>query len=364
MTSETQPEKQSPHSPAASPSGPGRPPAVDNLLSALGNSVVGQDDVVRQVLASLLAEGHALIVGVPGLAKTLLVRSLAALLSLDFKRIQFTPDLMPSDITGTTLIGADAGGQRAFRFLPGPLFANIVLADEINRTPPKTQAALMEAMEERQVTAAGQRLPLPRPFFVLATQNPIEQEGTYPLPVSQLDRFLFQIDIDYPTEEEEFRVVQRTTSAYDAPLASVISRERILEMIARVRAVAIPLPLIDYASRIVRQTRPHREDAPAFVRETIAWGAGPRAVQSMLLAGKSLAFLDGRSEVSYDDLHAIVHPALRHRLVLTYHAEAESLRVDDLIDRVIESLPDGRYRRRPAGAGARKGLFARILSRK
>jgi len=283
------------------------------------------------------------LTGVPGLAKTLLIQSIASLVSLDFKRIQFTPDLMPTDITGATLIQDNDAGDRGFHFLRGPIFANVILADEINRTPPKTQSALMEAMEERQITASGQRLPLPRPFFVLATQNPIEQEGTYPLPVSQLDRFHQSIQIDYPSGDEEFEIVQQTTSAYDATLDPLLSRDQILEAIRLVEAIEISDAMVDYASRVVRRTRPTSPDAPDFVREWISWGAGPRAIQSVLSGARSLAFVAGRARVEPDDLHAIAHSALRHRLLRTYHAEAEGIDIDGVIDRVLESMPDGLY---------------------
>jgi MoxR-like ATPase len=328
------------------------------LRSRLANRIVGQEEVVREVIAAILSEGHCLIVGVPGLAKTLLIRSIAALLSLEFKRIQFTPDLMPSDITGATLIRESRAGGRGFHFLRGPIFANVILADEINRTPPKTQAALMEAMEERQVTAAGQRLPLPRPFFVLATQNPIEQEGTYPLPVSQLDRFQQEIRIDYPSGDEEFAIVQLTTSAYQCELEPLLDRADLLDAIALARRVRVSERLIDYAARLVRRTRPSSPDAPDFVREWVSWGAGPRAIQSLLAAARSLAFLAGRVEVIADDLHSIVHSTLRHRILRTYHAEAEGVGVDLVIDRILESMPDGLQVPRGAAAtraGGRSG---------
>jgi len=333
---------------------------LSELKEELKKLIVGQEEVVDQVLAAILAEGHCLLVGVPGLAKTLMVRSLAGLLSLDFKRIQFTPDLMPSDITGTTLIRTDAVSERGFHFLRGPIFANIILADEINRTPPKTQAALMEAMEERQVTAGGQRLPLGRPFFVLATQNPIEQEGTYPLPVSQLDRFLLKIHVDYPTEDEEFRVVLRTTSSYDAKLEPRLGREQMREIIDLVQRTVVSGSILDYAASIVRQTRPQSTEAPPFVQKSIAWGAGPRAVQAMIMGSKSLAFLDGRTEVTVDDIHQIARPVLRHRLVLSFHAEAEGIDPDSLVDQILVGL--GRYELpQDETQSPRKGLLARLI---
>ena len=309
-----------------------------DLRSELRKRIVGQDEVITQLLAAILAEGHCLIIGLPGLAKTLLVSSVAELLSLEFKRIQFTPDLMPSDITGTTIIHDDPGGQRAFRFLQGPIFANIILADEINRTPPKTQAALMEAMEERQISVGGRRMELARPFFVLATQNPIEQEGTYPLPVSQLDRFLFNILMDYPSEPEEFRVLVITTSTYRASLSRVFQREQVVEMIRLVPRIDAPGDLLDQASRIVRATRPSSPEASSFTREYVAWGGGPRATRALILAAKAMALMAGRPGISAEDLHAVALPTLRHRMLLRYHAQAEGIRADDVLRRVLSSF--------------------------
>ena len=336
---------------------------LEALRDHLKKRIVGQERVITQMLASILADGHCLLVGVPGLAKTLMISTLASVLTLSFKRIQFTPDLMPSDITGATIIRNDPVTGRDFHFLRGPVFANIILADEINRTPPKTQSALMEAMEERQVTAGGTRMPLSRPFFVLATQNPIEQEGTYPLPISQLDRFLFMIHVDYPTEDEEFRVVLRTTSTYDTEIEPLLEREQLLEIQSLVRRIEISAQLVDYAARIVRLSRPHAIGAPSFVRESIAWGAGPRAVQSMLQTSRALAFLDGRPTVRIQDLHDIAHSVLRHRLVLSYHAEAEGIEPDGLVDKILVSL--GRYTPpEQEAAPRRRGLLARLLSRR
>ena len=331
------------------------------LQSELRKVIVGQGDVVTEVLAAVLAEGHCLLVGVPGLAKTLMIRSIASLLSLSFKRIQFTPDLMPSDITGATLIHNEPGGERDFRFLAGPIFANIILADEINRTPPKTQAALMEAMEERQVTAGGRRLPLERPFLVLATQNPIEHQGTYPLPVSQLDRFFAEVRVDYPRVDEEFLIVLRTTSSYSAALEPLVGREDVLEIIELARRIDVPPPVLDYAAAIVRHTRPATAGGPEFVREWLAWGAGPRAVQCLIQGAKAVAFLGGRTEASYEDVHRVVRPVLRHRLVLNYHAEAEGLSPDHIIEKVLVAL--GRYEPPAPAEPARKGLLSRFLSR-
>lgn len=311
---------------------------LSRLRDELHKRIVGQDEVVTQILACILAEGHCLLIGLPGLAKTMLISSLAEMLSLEFKRIQFTPDLMPSDITGTTVIRDDSFGRRDFHFLPGPLFANIILADEINRTPPKTQAALMEAMEERQISVAGKRRPLARPFFVLATQNPIEQEGTYPLPVSELDRFLFNIQIDYPNEDEEFRIVVLTTSTYRASLGKILEREQVGQMIRLVQTIAVPDDLYEYASTVVRRTRPSASDASPFTREFVAWGAGPRATKSIVLAGKAMALMAGRCQVHKEDLRAVVHPTLRHRIVLRYHAQAEGIQPDDVIDKVLEGI--------------------------
>ncbi len=311
-------------------------PLFEYLRSAIARVIVGQDRVVEQVLTALLAEGHVLIVGVPGLAKTLLVSTIARALGLTFRRIQFTPDLMPSDIAGTTIVAEDpATKQRAYRFLPGPLFANVVLADEINRTPPKTQAALMEAMEERQVTQGGKRLALDRPFFVLATQNPIEHEGTYPLPVSQLDRFLLNVAIDYPTFAEEYAIMNLTTA--DPPPAEVPSlpAEEVRAAIARIRAIPVPDALTARATALVRATRPQEPEAPEYVRELVAWGGGPRAAQAIIAAARSRAALHGREAATQADLEAVVLPALRHRLIMSYHAQAEGCTADAVLTRLM-----------------------------
>jgi MoxR-like ATPase len=333
---------------------------VEELRAQLRRRIVGQDEVTTLIFAAILAEGHCLLVGVPGLAKTLLISSFAELLSLSFKRLQFTPDLMPSDITGTTVIRDDGTGRRDFHFQKGPIFANIVLGDEINRTPPKTQAALMEAMEERQVSVAGSRVPLNRPFFVLATQNPIEQEGTYPLPVSQLDRFLFSLIMDYPQEAEEYRMVLLTTSTYSSSLEMVLDREPLLEMLDVARRIEVNEKLLDYASRIVRGTRPSSREAPPFIKEYIAWGAGPRATQSLLAGARAMALMAGRDHVLAEDIHRVALPTLRHRIILRYHAQAEGIQPDDIVMRLLRSLPDGLYAeappRRPAG-----GFLARLF---
>ncbi|HAK96728.1 MAG TPA: AAA family ATPase [Planctomycetes bacterium] len=318
------------------PAGDATPAFYSHLRAAVGRVIVGQDAVVEQMLIALLAEGHVLIVGVPGLAKTLLVSTMARVLGLGFRRIQFTPDLMPSDITGATIVAEDpVSRQRTFRFLPGPLFANVVLADEINRTPPKTQAALMEAMEERQVTQTGKRLALPRPFFVLATQNPIEQEGTYPLPVSQLDRFLFSIMIDYPSRDEEYAIMNRTTADAPVPELPPAAAEDLRAAIARARSIAVPDELAARVTALVRATRPQEPDASERVRDAVAWGGGPRAAQSVLAAAKARAALRGRGRAELDDAAAVFLPALRHRLVMTYHARAEGISPDALLETVL-----------------------------
>ena len=306
------------------------------LRRALAERIVGQDEVITQVLAALVCEGHCLVVGVPGLAKTLLFSSIAELLGLDFKRIQFTPDLMPSDITGASVIREDSSGSRAFHFLRGPIFANLILADEINRTPPKTQAALMEAMEERQVSAGGRRQKLERPFFVLATQNPIEQQGTYPLPVSQLDRFLFNITIDYPTRDEEFEVLLQTTSTYQSKLERSFSREDVLRWITAARNVETNQALVDAATAVVRATRPDDDKASEFVRSNVTWGGGPRATQSLISGARAVALMDGRGSATVDDMAAIAVPTLRHRMRLGYHAAAEGVQIDSLIENIVD----------------------------
>ena len=309
--------------------------AKSEMLSELRRIIVGQDEVVEQLLISFFARGHCLLVGVPGLAKTLLVSSLARILDLEFRRIQFTPDLMPSDITGSDILQEDpATRQRVFQFVPGPVFANIILADEINRTPPKTQAALLQAMQEYQVTCSGQTRPLPLPFFVLATQNPIEQEGTYPLPEAQLDRFLMQIAIGYPTREEELRIVQETTGSKDTELKKILSAKEVRELQEIVRKVPVPDSALQTAVTLARNSRP-LNGAPEFVSRWVAWGAGPRASQALIVAAKSRALLQGRFAVSEEDVLAVAKPILRHRLVLNFHAEAEGVRTDDLIDKLL-----------------------------
>lgn len=309
------------------------------VTSELSQVIVGQNEVIEQLLIALLARGHCLLVGVPGLAKTLLIRSLAEVLKMQFSRIQFTPDLMPSDITGTEVIQEDkTTGTRELRFLPGPIFGNLLLADEINRTPPKTQAALLEAMQEHQVTAGGRRHALPEPFFVLATQNPIEQEGTYPLPEAQLDRFMFLIQVAYPAEADEFEIIKRTTSAHQPELHPVVDAAAWLRLSRVVRQIPIADHLLQRALRLVRLTRPDSPHCPADVKQYIRWGAGPRAGQNLALAAKARAALHGRHLVLGEDLKAVILPVLRHRLVLNFHAEAEGVRADELIQRVWNSL--------------------------
>jgi MoxR-like ATPase len=310
------------------------------IKAQLHKTLVGLEDVIDQLLVSIFARGHCLLVGVPGLAKTLLVSTLARSLSLSFNRIQFTPDLMPADITGTEVIQEDrATGTRAFKFLKGPIFANVILADEINRTPPKTQAALLEAMQERQVTAGGTKYRLDQPFFVLATQNPIEQEGTYPLPEAQLDRFMFLVKVDYPSLEEEVRIVEMTTKPMKDEHAQVLTGPEILDLQEVVRRVPTPDHVVRYVLRLVRATRVTTDEAPGFVKERVAWGAGPRASQYMILAAKARALLQGRLYVATEDVRAIAHPVLRHRLITTYGAEAEGYTTDRLIDDLLETIP-------------------------
>jgi MoxR-like ATPase len=307
------------------------------IRSELAKIVVGQDEVLEQILIGIFSRGHCLLVGVPGLAKTLMISTLADSLSLAFSRIQFTPDLMPSDITGTEVIQEDrATGERKFRFLRGPIFANVILADEINRTPPKTQAALLEAMQERQVTAGGNKHELDEPFFVLATQNPIEQEGTYPLPEAQLDRFMFMIRVDYPTEEEEVEIMKRTTAGITDVVGQVLNGEEIERLQAIVRKVPISDEMIRYVLRLTRATRVQKPEAPDFIKEWLAWGAGPRASQYLILGGKARALLHGRNYVAAEDIQAVAHPVLRHRIVTNFSAEAEGITSDKIIDRLLD----------------------------
>lgn len=305
----------------------------------LSKVIVGQHDVVEQLLICLFAGGHCLITGAPGLAKTLLVSSVAKIFHLNFQRIQFTPDLMPADITGTEILEQDADGRRSLQFVPGPIFANVVLADEINRTPPKTQAALLEAMQEHQVTAAGRRYPLDEPFFVLATQNPIEMEGTYPLPEAQLDRFLFNILIDYLPPADELAVVLQTTANRPKPIEPLFSGEDVLRFHQAVRRVPIADEVATYAVRLVGATRPNRDGTPSFINDWVSWGAGLRAAQTLVLGGKAKALLNGRAHVNLDDIRSLAHPALRHRVLLSYRAEAEGVTIEDVIDKLLADVP-------------------------
>jgi MoxR-like ATPase len=311
-----------------------------SVRQELSKVIVGQDDVLEQILVCIFARGHCLLVGVPGLAKTLMISTLARCLSLSFSRIQFTPDLMPSDITGTEVIQEDRStGERKFRFLRGPIFANVILADEINRTPPKTQAALLEAMQERQVTAGGQKHVLEDPFFVLATQNPIEQEGTYPLPEAQLDRFMFNIQVDYPSEDEEVEILRRTTVTQSAEVHPVLTGAEILRLQAIVRNVPVTDEIIRYVLRLTRATRITKEEAPQYLKQWLAWGAGPRASQFLILGGKARAILHGRSYVSAEDIQAVAYPVLRHRILTNFSAEAEGVTPKTIIDRLLSETP-------------------------
>jgi len=310
----------------------------ERILAELRKVIVGQDEVVDQVLIALFTGGHCLITGVPGLAKTLLIKTVADILDLDFKRIQFTPDLMPSDITGTEILDEEQGTRR-LRFVKGPIFAQIILADEINRTPPKTQAAMLEAMQEYHVTASGRTYPLERPFFVLATQNPIELEGTYPLPEAQLDRFMFNVVVSYLSEDDEVRVVTQTTGANAPNPARVLNGAEILEYQQLVRQVIVAEEVARYAVRLVDSSRPGRQADLPFVKDWVKWGAGLRASQSLILAGKARALMQGRYHVSIADIRALAHPILRHRIIPNFYAESEKVTSDILVDRLIEAVP-------------------------
>ncbi len=308
------------------------------IKAELGKTIVGQHDVIEEILIALFAGGHCLITGAPGLAKTLLVKSIAEIFDLTFSRVQFTPDLMPADITGTEVLSeTDAGRQ--LTFVPGPVFANIVLADEINRTPPKTQAALLESMQEHQVTAAGHRHPLPQPFFVLATQNPIEMEGTYPLPEAQLDRFMFNVYIDYLPENQEVSVVQKTTGDDSEPIQSLFDADDVLRFNALVRKVPVAEDLARYAVRLAAASRPHQEGTPNFINEWISWGAGLRAAQFLVLGAKARTLIHGRSHVTIEDIQALAPPVLRHRILVNYRAEAEGMTTGKVIEQLLETVP-------------------------
>ncbi len=312
---------------------------LQDLRQAIGQAVVGQAEVVEQMLVALLAGGHCLLEGVPGLGKTLLVRTLGEALALDFHRIQFTPDLMPSDILGTELLEEDpSSGHRRFRFQPGPVFTNLLLADELNRTPPKTQAALLEAMQEQTVSYGGVTRPLPQPFFVLATQNPIEQAGTYPLPEAQLDRFLLQLKVDYPSEDEERAILSLTTGSESAKVPQVLDGARLLELRKLVREVHLSGDLLEWITRLVRATRPGPDALPE-IRQWVRWGAGPRAGQALVLGAKARALLHGRYAATREDIHALAAPVLRHRLLLSFLAEAEQRSTDEIVTLLLKHLP-------------------------
>jgi MoxR-like ATPase len=310
------------------------------MRAEIGKVIIGQDDVVEQLLTGLFARGHVLLVGVPGLAKTLLVSTVARILSLSFRRIQFTPDMMPSDITGTDILQDDPEtGRRKFAFIAGPVFANIILADEINRTPPKTQAALLEAMQERHVTAGGSTYALPDPFFVLATQNPIEQEGTYPLPEAQLDRFMLNVRVPYPSADEELEILRRTTGDDVPEPTATLSGAQIVALQHLVRRVPVAEHVFLYARDLVRASRPTQPEATATVKKCVAWGAGPRAGQSLILAAKARAVLQGRYHAGIADIRHVAKPVLRHRIVTTFHAEAEGIDPDKVVDHLIDAVP-------------------------
>lgn len=309
--------------------------ARTRIVEEIGKIIVGQREIVDQLLIALLCGGHGLLVGVPGLAKTLLISTLARALDLTFSRIQFTPDLMPSDITGTEILEGD-DGNKSFHFVKGPIFANIILADEINRTPPKTQAALLQAMQEHEVTAGGETFRLQEPFFVLATQNPIEQEGTYPLPEAQLDRFIFNLWIDYPSEEEEKRIVQTTTGDYTAEIQRVLNSQEVVELQGLIRKVPVADHVIDFAVGLVRKTRPTAPDASSYIKEQVSWGAGPRASRYLILAAKARAVLDGRYAASIGDVRSAAVSVLRHRVITSFNAEAEGISAVDVINRLME----------------------------
>ncbi len=315
--------------------------AYQRIIGQIEKTIVGQKAVINEMLVAVLAGGHCLVVGAPGLAKTLIVKTLAQIFNLKFSRIQFTPDLMPSDIIGTDVIQDDPEtGRRQFKFFHGPIFANIVLADEINRTPPKTQAALLEAMQEYHVTAGGNSYPLPLPFFVLATQNPIEQEGTYPLPEAQQDRFMFNIYIDYPSHDEEVAVVHTTTSDRHVQLDTVMGAEELMKLQSIVRRVPVTHHVVRYATGLVRSTRPNREGTPDFVNEYITWGAGPRAAQYLILGAKARALLSGKFAVSCQDVRNVALPVLRHRLFVNFNADAEGITPDTVIRHLVRTIPE------------------------
>ncbi|MBP87043.1 MAG: AAA family ATPase [Planctomycetaceae bacterium] len=311
----------------------------DRIDAELSKAIIGQKQAVEELMISLFAGGHCLLTGAPGLAKTLLVSSIAQIFHLQFRRIQFTPDLMPADITGTEILQETPDGSRQMQFVKGPIFANVILADEINRTPPKTQAALLEAMQEHQVTAAGVRYPLEEPFFVLATQNPIEMEGTYPLPEAQLDRFMFNINIDYLSEDDEVTVVSQTTSVRPEPIEAIFSGDDVRRFHEVVRRVPIAEELVRYAVQLAAASRPGQAGSPDFVNEWVSWGAGLRAAQYLVLGAKARALFEGRVHVTTEDLQELVHSTFRHRILVGYRAEAEGISVENVIDRLLDTIP-------------------------
>jgi MoxR-like ATPase len=312
----------------------------DLMAEELHKVIIGQEGVIEQILAAIFTGGHCLLVGVPGLAKTLLVSTIARILDVRFKRIQFTPDLMPSDITGTTVLDETETGQRSFRFVEGPVFTNVLLADEINRTPPKTQAALLQAMQEREVTIGQTTYPLPDPFFVIATQNPIEQEGTYPLPEAQLDRFMFNIKVDYPSLDEEEKILSATSAMERPEIRKVLSAKAIQFLQKQINQIQAAPLTINYVARLVRATRPVDLSAPKFIKELVDWGAGPRAGQYLIAGGKAMAAMDGRPSVSVNDIRKVAVPVLRHRISTNFQAQAEGLKTEDIIDRLIAEIPE------------------------
>jgi MoxR-like ATPase len=309
------------------------------MQDELQKVIIGQDEVIEQIFAAIFTRGHCLLVGVPGLAKTLIVSTLAQILDIEFRRIQFTPDLMPSDITGTNVLEEDDHGRRNFRFVEGPIFSNILLADEINRTPPKTQAALLQAMQEREVTVGQETYSLPEPFFTIATQNPIEQEGTYPLPEAQLDRFMFNIKVDYPSSEEEQKILAATTREEEVEVRKVLSGKAIVNLQGLVGKVAVSEYMIQYVSALVRSTRPKDPSAPEYVKDLVDWGAGPRAGQFLIRGGKALAAMDGRFSVAVEDIQKIAVPVLRHRISTNFQAQAEGMNNEDIIERLVRETP-------------------------
>ena len=310
------------------------------MSEELGKVIIGQEEVIEQMFAAIFTKGHCLLEGVPGLAKTLMVSTIARILDVNFKRIQFTPDLMPSDITGTNLLEEDEQGRRQFRFVEGPVFTNILLADEINRTPPKTQAALLQAMQEREISVGRETYDLPRPFFTIATQNPIEQEGTYPLPEAQLDRFMFNIKVGYPTADEEERILAATTKGDKPEFKKVLSSKAILNLQKLVSSVAVSEYIVKYVSKMVRATRPANDDSPEFVKELVDWGAGPRAGQFLIAGGKAMAAMDGRFAVAVEDIKKVALPVLRHRISTNFQAQAEGMSSEAVIGKLLEEIPE------------------------